>query len=188
MLGKGAEESLHAVSAIEPIAGRFNAFSANNNIKAIVDFAHTPDALDNVLSSINKIRTGNELLITVVGCGGGRDKDKRPQMGRVATMLSDKVIFTSDNPRDEDPETIIKQMEAGVAPENFKKFLSIADRKQAIKTACQLAHPNDIILVAGKGHETYQEIQGVKKDFDDMIELKSNLKISDWCYTICLNI
>jgi len=179
MLGKDAEESLHAVSAIEPIAGRFNAFSANNNIKAIVDFAHTPDALDNVLSSINKIRTGNELLITVVGCGGGRDKDKRPQMGRVATMLSDKVIFTSDNPRDEDPETIIKQMEAGVAPENFKKFLSIADRKQAIKTACQLAHPNDIILVAGKGHETYQEIQGVKKDFDDMIELKSNLKISD---------
>lgn len=179
LLGKDPEESLHAISAIEPVAGRFNAFTANNNIKAIVDFAHTPDALENVLTSINQIRTGNELLITVVGCGGGRDVAKRPKMGRIATMLSDKVIFTSDNPRDEEPEAIIKHMEEGVTPEDYKKFLSIADRKQAIKTACQLAHPNDIILVAGKGHETYQEIQGVKKDFDDMIELKSNLKISD---------
>lgn len=179
LLGNNAEECLNAISALEPVAGRFNAFTSNNNIKAIVDFAHTPDALENVLSSINQIRTGNELLITVVGCGGGRDKAKRPKMGRIASLLSDKVIFTSDNPRDEDPEIIIKQMESGVAPEDFKKFLSITDRKQAIKTACQLAHPNDIILVAGKGHETYQEIQGVKKDFDDMIELRSNLKISD---------
>jgi UDP-N-acetylmuramoyl-L-alanyl-D-glutamate--2,6-diaminopimelate ligase len=179
LLGKDAEESLHAMSAIEPVAGRFNAFTASDKIKAIVDFAHTPDALENVLSSINKIRTGNEMLITVVGCGGGRDVDKRPKMGRIATLMSDKVIFTSDNPRTEDPQLIIQHMEQGVAPEDFKKFLSIPDRKQAIKAACQMAHPNDIILVAGKGHETYQEIQGVKIDFDDLTELKSNLKISD---------
>ena len=179
LLGKEAEESLHAISAIEPVAGRFNAFTASDKIKAIVDFAHTPDALENVLNSINKIRTGNEMLITVIGCGGGRDVDKRPKMGRIATQMSDKVIFTSDNPRAEDPQLIIDQMEQGVGPEDFKKFLSIPDRKQAIKAACQMAHPNDIILVAGKGHETYQEIQGVKIDFDDLKELKSNLKISD---------
>jgi UDP-N-acetylmuramoyl-L-alanyl-D-glutamate--2,6-diaminopimelate ligase len=121
-----------------------------------------------VLKTTNDIRTKNEQLITVVGCGGNRDKTKRPIMASIASELSDKVILTSDNPRNEDPDTILREMEVGVAAENDKKVLAITDRKQAIKTACQLAQPNDIILIAGKGHETYQEINGVRHDFDDM--------------------
>lgn len=161
-------EVLRLLSDLESVSGRFQFIVSNANITAIVDYAHTPDALENVLKTINDIRTKNEQLITVVGCGGNRDKAKRPIMAGIATELSDKVVLTSDNPRNEDPEVIINEMEQGVAPQNFKKSLSITDRKQAIKTACQLAQPNDIILIAGKGHETYQEIQGIRHDFDDM--------------------
>ena len=167
-LGMESLEVLRLLSDLESVSGRFQFIVSNANITAIVDYAHTPDALENVLKTINNIRTKNEQLITVVGCGGNRDKAKRPIMASIATELSDKVILTSDNPRNEDPEVIINEMEQGVAPQNFKKSLSITDRKQAIKTACQLAQPNDIILIAGKGHETYQEIQGVRHDFDDM--------------------
>ena len=167
-LGMESLEVLRLLSDLESVSGRFQFIVSNANITAIVDYAHTPDALENVLKTINNIRTKNEQLITVVGCGGNRDKAKRSIMASIATELSDKVILTSDNPRNEDPEVIINEMEQGVAPQNFKKSLSITDRKQAIKTACQLAQPNDIILIAGKGHETYQEVQGVRHDFDDM--------------------
>ena len=167
-LGMESLEVLRLLSDLESVSGRFQFIVSNSNITAIVDYAHTPDALENVLKTINDIRTKNEQLITVVGCGGNRDKAKRPIMAGIATELSDKVILTSDNPRNEDPEVIINEMELGIAPQNFKKSLSITDRKQAIKTACQLAQPNDIILIAGKGHETYQEIQGIRHDFDDM--------------------
>jgi UDP-N-acetylmuramoyl-L-alanyl-D-glutamate--2,6-diaminopimelate ligase len=156
------------LSELESVSGRFQYIVSTTNITAIVDYAHTPDALENVLKTTNDIRTKNEQLITVVGCGGNRDKTKRPIMASIASELSDKVILTSDNPRNEDPDTILREMEVGVAAENDKKVLAITDRKQAIKTACQLAQPNDIILIAGKGHETYQEINGVRHDFDDM--------------------
>ena len=177
-LGLESLEVLRLLSDLESVSGRFQFIVSNANITAIVDYAHTPDALENVLKTINDIRTKNEQLITVVGCGGNRDKAKRPIMAGIATEFSDKVILTSDNPRNEDPEVILSEMEQGVAPQNYKKSLSISDRKQAIKTACQLAQPNDIILIAGKGHETYQEIQGVRHDFDDMktvIELLNQL-------------
>ncbi len=177
-LGLESLEVLRLLSDLESVSGRFQFIVSNANITAIVDYAHTPDALENVLKTINDIRTKNEQLITVVGCGGNRDKGKRPIMAGIATELSDKVILTSDNPRNEDPEVILSEMEQGVAPQNYKKSVSISDRKQAIKTACQLAQPNDIILIAGKGHETYQEIQGVRHDFDDMktvIELLNQL-------------
>ena len=167
-LGMESLEVLRLLSDLESVSGRFQFIVSSSNITAIVDYAHTPDALENVLKTINDIRTKNEQLITVVGCGGNRDKAKRPIMAGIATEMSDKVILTSDNPRNEDPEVIINEMEQGIAPQNYKKSLSITDRKQAIKTACQLAHPNDIILIAGKGHETYQEINGVRHHFDDM--------------------
>ena len=167
-LGMESLEVLRLLSDLESVSGRFQFIVSNSNITAIVDYAHTPDALENVLKTINDIRTKNEQLITVVGCGGNRDKGKRPIMAGISTELSDKVILTSDNPRNEDPEVIINEMEQGIAPQNYKKSLSITDRKQAIKTACQLAQPNDIILIAGKGHETYQEVHGVRHDFDDM--------------------
>ncbi|TCK67397.1 UDP-N-acetylmuramoylalanyl-D-glutamate--2,6-diaminopimelate ligase [Winogradskyella wandonensis] len=167
LLGLENEESLRYISELESVSGRFEYFVSDEKITAIVDYAHTPDALKNVLETINSIRTKNEQLITVVGCGGDRDAAKRPKMGHIASALSTKVIFTSDNPRTEDPQTIINDIEDGVEPQNFKKVLSILDRKQAIKTACQLAQPNDIILIAGKGHETYQEINGERTDFDD---------------------
>ncbi len=168
LLGLETIEVLQLMSALESVAGRFQYLvSKGMNITTIVDYAHTPDALKNVLETVNSIRTGNEELITVVGCGGDRDMDKRPKMGKIAASLSTKVIFTSDNPRSESPEEIIEQVEAGVPPEHFKRTLSITDRKQAIKTACQIADRNDIILIAGKGHETYQEINGKRYDFDD---------------------
>jgi UDP-N-acetylmuramoyl-L-alanyl-D-glutamate--2,6-diaminopimelate ligase len=163
------------MSELESVSGRFQYIVSTTNITAIVDYAHTPDALENVLKTINDIRTKNEQLITVVGCGGNRDKSKRPIMGGIAAELSDKAILTSDNPRNEEPEAIIDEMEQGVAPQNYKRILSITDRKQAIKTACQLAQPNDIILIAGKGHETYQEIKGIRHDFDDMKIVKELL-------------
>ncbi len=175
-LGMESLEALQLLSELESVSGRFQYIVSAANITAIVDYAHTPDALENVLKTVNDIRTKNEQLITVVGCGGNRDKTKRPVMGGIASDLSDKAIFTSDNPRNEDAEVIISEMETGVAPQNYKRILSITDRKQAIKTACQLAQPNDIILIAGKGHETYQEINGVRHDFDDMKIVKELLE------------
>lgn len=167
LLGLEQLEVLQLMSTLESVDGRFEYKVSETNITAIVDYAHTPDALKNVLETINAIRTGNEQLITVMGCGGDRDAEKRPKMGQIAAQLSTKVIITSDNPRTEDPQQIIEQIEAGVPAEHYKKSLSISDRKQAIKTACQLAESGDIILVAGKGHETYQEINGERTDFDD---------------------
>jgi UDP-N-acetylmuramoyl-L-alanyl-D-glutamate--2,6-diaminopimelate ligase len=168
LLGLEALEVLQIMSTLESVDGRFQYVVSPTNVIAIIDYAHTPDALKNVLETINAIRKGNENLITVVGCGGDRDVEKRPKMGQIAAQLSTKVIFTNDNPRSENPDTIIEQIEAGVPAEYYKKTLSISDRKQAIKTACLMALPNDIILVAGKGHETYQEIQGERFDFDDL--------------------
>jgi len=169
LLGLENLESLKIISELNSVSGRFQyIISKEEKITAIVDYAHTPDALKNVLETINSIRTKNEELITVVGCGGDRDKSKRPKMGHIASALSTKVIFTSDNPRTEDPDKIIEDVEAGVEPQNFKKIMSVTNRKQAIKTACQMAGENDIILIAGKGHETYQEVNGERKDFDDL--------------------
>ena len=168
LLGLETQENLRLISELNSVSGRFQYVISKQKITAIVDYAHTPDALKNVLETINSIRTKNEELITVVGCGGDRDKTKRPIMGHIASELSTRVIFTSDNPRTEDPEKILEEVEAGVEPQNFKKTMTVVNRKQAIKTACQLAQPNDIILIAGKGHETYQEINGVRSDFDDL--------------------
>ena len=176
LLGLEKQESLRLISELESVSGRFQFVISDQKITAIVDYAHTPDALKNVLETINDIRTKNEDVITVVGCGGDRDVTKRPKMGHIASALSTKVIFTSDNPRSEVPEAIIEAIEVGVEPQNFKKTLSIVDRKQAIKTACQLAKPNDIILIAGKGHETYQEVKGERSDFDDFKIVKAYLK------------
>lgn len=162
------EEILTQLSTLKNVDGRFQSFISEGGIVAIVDYAHTPDALENVLNTIQNIRTRNEKLITVVGCGGDRDKTKRPEMAKIASAQSDLAIFTSDNPRSEDPEIILEEMEAGVEPQNYKKTLKITDRKEAIKTALKLAEKNDIILIAGKGHETYQEIKGVKHHFDDV--------------------
>jgi len=167
LLGDDKQQILTALSTEEAVEGRFDFIRPQNNIYGIVDYAHTPDALKNVLDTINSIRTGNEELITVVGAGGDRDKAKRPVMAQVACNKSTKVILTSDNPRSEDPEEIIRQMEKGVGGENYMKVFSIINRKEAIKTACALAKPGDIILVAGKGHEKYQEIKGVRHHFDD---------------------
>lgn len=175
-LGLDKLEVLRLLSELESVSGRFQYIVSDQKITAVVDYAHTPDALENVIKTINDIRTNNEQLITVVGCGGDRDKTKRPIMAHIASSMSNKVIITSDNPRTEDPIDIIADMEKGVEPQNQKKTLSIVDRKQAIKTACQLAGPNDIILIAGKGHETYQEIQGVRHDFDDMKIVKELLE------------
>ncbi len=174
-LGLDDREALRLLSELESVSGRFQFIVSAGNITAIVDYAHTPDALENVLSTIDNIRTRNEQLITVVGCGGDRDIAKRPVMAHIASSMSDRAIFTSDNPRSEVPEDIIEDMEKGVEPQNYKKTVAVVDRKQAIKIACQLARPNDIILIAGKGHETYQEIKGVKYDFDDMKTVKEIL-------------
>ena len=175
LLGIENQEILRLLSVLESVSGRFQYIVSHTGITAIVDYAHTPDALKNVLETINSIRTKNEELITVVGCGGDRDQTKRPKMGYIASALSTKVVFTSDNPRTEDPELIIEDIEKGVELQNLKKTLSILDRKQAIKTACQFAKAGDIILIAGKGHETYQEVNGVKSDFDDLKMVKELL-------------
>lgn len=168
---------LTTLSSLTSVEGRFQYIRTNEGVIGIVDYAHTPDALVNVLKTIADIRTGNEQVITVVGCGGDRDAAKRPMMAKIACDLSNKVILTSDNPRSEDPDAIIKQMQQGVDAVNNKKTISITDRSEAIKTACSYAKPGDIILVAGKGHEKYQEIKGVKHDFDDMLVLQENLKL-----------
>jgi len=176
LLGLESVEILRLISELESVSGRFQYLISEEKITAIVDYAHTPDALKNVLETINSIRTKNEELITVVGCGGDRDKTKRPKMAHLASALSTKVIFTSDNPRSEDPKKIIEDMEEGVEPQNFKKTMSIVDRRQAIKTACQFANPKDIILIAGKGHEAYQEIKGKRTDFNDYKIVEEFLK------------
>lgn len=174
-LGLEKQEVLTLMSSLESVSGRFQFIVSETNITAIVDYAHTPDALENVLKTIENIRTRNEKLITVVGCGGDRDKTKRPLMAHIASSMSDQAIFTSDNPRNEVPEDIIADMEQGVEPQNYKKTVAVVDRRQAIKIACQLALPNDIILIAGKGHETYQEIKGERTHFDDMETVKEIL-------------
>ena len=176
LLGLESLETLQLMSNLESVNGRFQ-YTVSNKITTIVDFAHTPDALKNVLETINNIRTKNETVITVVGCGGDRDKTKRPLMGSIAAQLSDKVIFTNDNPRFEDPSVILNEIEEGVQAQDFKKTLSIQDRKQAIKTAVSMALPNDIILIAGKGHENYQDIKGEKYAFNDMEVVKEYLKL-----------
>lgn len=167
LLGKSKEDIITHLSNINSVQGRFESLRSENGIVGIVDYAHTPDALKNILTTINELRTKNEQLITVVGCGGNRDTSKRPVMADVASELSTRVIFTSDNPRNEDPETILDEMQKGVKPLHYKKTLRITDRKEAIKTAVSMANKGDIILVAGKGHEDYQEIKGVKHHFDD---------------------
>jgi UDP-N-acetylmuramoyl-L-alanyl-D-glutamate--2,6-diaminopimelate ligase len=171
-LEQDKHEVMRLLSTLESVEGRFEYMQSNTGIIGIVDYAHTPDALENVLKTIKNIRTGNETVFTIVGCGGDRDRGKRPEMARIACELSDKVILTSDNPRSEEPEDIIDEMMTGVEGQHFKKTLSIINRKEAIKTACTMAQKGDIILVAGKGHETYQEIKGVKHDFDDLEILK----------------
>ncbi len=176
LLGLEKLEILRLLSALENVDGRFQYYISKEKITAIVDYAHTPDALKNVLETINTLRTGNENVITVVGCGGDRDSSKRPVMGHIASEMSNKAIFTSDNPRTESPTLIIEEMEGGVEAQNTMKVLSIENREQAIKTACQLAVANDIILVAGKGHETYQETNGKRIDFDDFKMVKDILK------------
>lgn len=167
LLGKEKLEIIKHLSNIEAVKGRFEYVRSNDGVIAIIDYAHTPDALKNILETINEIRTQNEQLITVVGCGGNRDTTKRPIMADISSELSNKVIFTSDNPRDENPETILDEMQKGVKPLHYKKTLRIADRKEAIKAAVASANKGDIILIAGKGHEDYQEIKGVKHHFDD---------------------
>lgn len=167
---------LVALSRLSGAEGRFDYIVSKNGIVGIVDYAHTPDAVQNVLSTIHDVRQGNEKVITVIGCGGDRDKAKRPIMAQVACDWSDKVILTSDNPRTEDAGQIIRDMETGILPNNKKKALSIVDRKEAIRTACHLANPGDIILLAGKGHEKYQEINGVRYPFDDKHVLTEILK------------
>lgn len=161
------EDILKAISTLKKVKGRFETLKSDSGIFFVIDYAHTPDALENILDSINDIRTKNERLITIFGCGGDRDHAKRPEMGKIATRKSTLAIITSDNPRTEDPAAIIKEIEAGVEPQNFSKYTSIPDRKEAIKMAIKFAEPRDIILLAGKGHEDYQEINGVKHHFDD---------------------
>lgn len=176
LLGEEEVEVLRQLSRLKGAVGRFDQV-VHAGITAIIDYAHTPDALENVLKTIQKLRTGGETLITVVGCGGNRDKTKRPVMAKTACRLSDRVIFTSDNPRDEDPMAIIQEMEEGISPIDQRKTLTIADRRAAIKTACSMAEKGDIILIAGKGHETYQEIKGVKHPFDDKEIVKEFLNL-----------
>lgn len=168
LLGEDPLEILTALSSLESVDGRFQYLTSKGGIIGIVDYAHTPDALENVLKTISSIRTRNENVFTIIGCGGDRDKLKRPKMAAIACELSDKVIITSDNPRSEDPNVIIEEMMKGVEGQHFKKTLSIVDREQAIKTAVSMAQKGDIILIAGKGHEKYQEIKGIKHHFDDM--------------------
>jgi UDP-N-acetylmuramoyl-L-alanyl-D-glutamate--2,6-diaminopimelate ligase len=175
LLGENKLEVLTILSTIQSVAGRFQHIKFSG-ISGIVDYAHSPDALENVLKTIKAIRTGNEEVLTVVGCGGDRDRSKRPIMAAIACKLSDRVILTSDNPRSENPDEIIAEMKKGVDAASTRKVLAITNRREAIRTACSLARPNDILLVAGKGHETYQEVNGERSHFDDMEELTNALK------------
>ena len=176
-LGMDSLDVLTQLSRLEAVEGRFQYVQSTGNVMAVVDYAHTPDALRNVLETIKNIRTGNEKVITVVGCGGDRDRQKRPLMAQISAELSDQVILTSDNPRSEDPSSIIAEMQKGLDPVTMKKALALTDRREAIKLACTLAADGDIILVAGKGHEKYQEIKGVRQPFDDMEIVSETLKM-----------
>ncbi len=176
-LGEDNMDVLTSLSSLSAVEGRFQHFKSNSGIIAIVDYAHTPDALKKVLNTVKDIRSGNEQLITVIGCGGDRDRAKRPLMARIAANLSDRVFATSDNPRSENPDAIINEMKLGLDPIELAKILSITDRGEAIKTACALAQPGDIVIVAGKGHEKYQEINGIKHPFDDLEVLEDSFKI-----------
>ena len=175
LLGMSDDDLLKEISKLQSAPGRFQMVHSDSGVVGIVDYAHTPDALKNVLDTINEIRTHNETLITVAGAGGNRDAAKRPEMAAAAVMRSDRLIITSDNPRFEEPEEIIKQMREGVGGEYYNKVLCISDRREAIRTAVALAKKGDIILVAGKGHENYQEIKGVRHHFDDVEELTKAL-------------
>jgi UDP-N-acetylmuramoyl-L-alanyl-D-glutamate--2,6-diaminopimelate ligase len=177
LLGEERQSVLTLLSLCEPVDGRFNYIRTSDGITAIVDYAHTPDALQNVLGTIQSIRTHKEKIITVVGAGGNRDAAKRPVMAKIACTLSDRVILTSDNPRFEEPEAILEDMKKGIEPQFADKVLVIVNRQEAIKTACALAQAGDIILVAGKGHETYQETKGVRVPFDDKMVLKEVLQV-----------
>jgi UDP-N-acetylmuramoyl-L-alanyl-D-glutamate--2,6-diaminopimelate ligase len=175
LLGATKKEILTILSDLHPVSGRLEVIKSPGGISGIVDYAHTPDALLNVIDTINKIREGSVQLITVVGAGGDRDRTKRPKMAAISAEGSTRIILTSDNPRTEDPEAILDEMEAGITPDLKRKTLRISDRREAIKTAVMIASPGDVILVAGKGHETYQEIMGVKHHFDDREELRNAL-------------
>lgn len=177
LLGKNPDEALILMSRLIPVAGRFQSIHAPNGLTAIVDYAHTPDALTNVLSSIREVLNGKGQVITIVGAGGNRDKGKRPLMAQEAARMSDKVILTSDNPRFEEPDDIISDMVAGLNPDELKNTLCITDRRQAIRTAVMLGHPGDVILIAGKGHENYQDVKGVKHHFDDKEEVETLFQI-----------
>ena len=169
-------EAVRLLTLLEPAPGRFQ-YVSGKGITAIVDYAHTPDALENVIGTINDIRRKNQQLITVVGCGGDRDKTKRPEMAQIASKGSDKLVLTSDNPRSENPESILDDMEAGLSPEQLCHTVRITDRRQAIRTACMMAREGDIILIAGKGHEKYQEVNGVRSHFDDVEEVERELRV-----------
>lgn len=162
---------LTALSEVSGASGRFETLKSPNGVVVIVDYAHTPDAVANVLKTVGSLRKNQQQVLTVLGCGGDRDKGKRPEMAAVASELSDKLVLTSDNPRSEDPGQIIKDMEAGISEDRKKNMFSITDRREAIRAAMHLAQPGDIVLVAGKGHETYQEIKGVRHHFDDKEEV-----------------
>lgn len=177
LLNADQESALMRLSSLTSASGRFEIVMPGSRFTAIVDYAHTPDAIKNVLETIAQLRTGQEQVISVIGCGGNRDKTKRPLMAAIACKYSDKVILTSDNPRDEDPMDIIREMQKGVGPTEARKTLIMADREEAIKTACMMAKEKDIVLVAGKGHETYQEIKGVKHPFDDKEVLGRMIKM-----------
>jgi UDP-N-acetylmuramoyl-L-alanyl-D-glutamate--2,6-diaminopimelate ligase len=176
LLKQDKTKVLTAISNLNAVEGRFQYVKSKNNITAVIDYAHTPDALLNVLKTIKEIVSDSGKIITVVGCGGDRDAQKRPLMAKIACEWSNKVILTSDNPRSEDPAEIIAQMKKGVDITSIKKTLAIVDRREAIKTACALANSGDIVLIAGKGHEKYQEIKGVKYPFDDVNEVTETFK------------
>ncbi len=176
LCGVDEEEALRQLSLLEAAPGRFQ-YVNGRGITGIVDYAHTPDALQNVIETINQVRRPTQLLITVVGCGGDRDRTKRPEMAQIAAEGSDKVVLTSDNPRTEDPDSILDEMEAGLSPVQLSHVVRITDRRQAIRTACMMAQEGDIVLVAGKGHEKYQEVNGVRSHFDDVEELQKELSV-----------
>lgn len=178
LLGAGKDEVLRIMSTLVPVAGRMEVIRSGNGITGIVDYAHTPDAVENVISAVNRLRKGTGKLIVVVGAGGDRDRTKRPVMARIAAAGADKVILTSDNPRSEDPESIIDEMQAGLTPDDMARVIRITGRADAIKAAVMLATPGDIIIVAGKGHETYQEVKGVRHHFDDREELRNAFKLN----------
>jgi UDP-N-acetylmuramoyl-L-alanyl-D-glutamate--2,6-diaminopimelate ligase len=178
LLGADKAEVLTVLSTLVPVAGRMEVIRSREGITGIVDYAHTPDAVENVIGAVNRLRQGNGRLIVVVGAGGDRDRSKRPVMARIAAAGADRLILTSDNPRSEDPEEILDDMQAGLSPDTMAKTIRITGRADAIRAAVMLATPGDVIILAGKGHETYQEVKGVKHHFDDREELRKALKIS----------